>query len=445
VAEVSHRPPDALDEPRGRDRRSVVDALRQETTGGFLLLAGAAVALLWANLAPASYDAVVSFTVGPAALNLDLSLATWAKDGLLAIFFLVVGLELKREFMVGELRKPAEAVVPMLAAVGGMLVPAGIYLAVNTGMTGGEPSGWAIPAATDIAFALAVLAVIGSALPTALRAFLLTLAVVDDLLAILIIAVVFTETLTWWALLASFAVIGVYWWMQRRRVGNLWVYVPLWVLAWVLMHESGVHATIAGVAVGLATRATPDRGEKETPAERYEHQIRPISAGFAVPLFALFAAGVTINAETLVEVVTEPVGIGIAAGLVVGKAIGITLGTYLAVRFTRATLARGLAWADVVGVGSLAGIGFTVSLLIASLAFETDPGVEALAKTAVLVASLVAATLASALLLPRNAKYKKLRAERPRGLRDDVDDDRAPAAGDTGARLDQQQQPGGPS
>jgi NhaA family Na+:H+ antiporter len=233
--------------------------------------------------------------------------------------------------------------------------------------------------------------------------------------------------------------------MQRRRVGNLWLYVPLWVLAWVLMHESGVHATIAGVAVGLATRATPDRGEKETPAERYEHLIRPISAGFAVPLFALLAAGVTINAETLTQVVTQPVGIGILTGLVVGKVIGITLGTFLAVRYTRATLARGLGWADVVGVGSLAGIGFTVSLLIASLAFETDPELEALAKTAVLVASLVAATLASVLLLPRNARYTRLRAERPHGLREDVDDEVTAAPGRAAARLDQQQQPGGPS
>jgi NhaA family Na+:H+ antiporter len=423
VAKVSERPPDAFDELTGRDRRSVVDALRQETTGGFLLLAGAAVALLWANLAPESYDAVVSFTIGPAALNLDLSLGTWAKDGLLAIFFLVVGLELKREFVVGELRNPAEAVVPMLAAVGGMVAPALIYLVVNATMDGGDTRGWAIPAATDIAFALAVLAVIGSALPTALRAFLLTLAVVDDLLAILIIAVAFTDSLTLAALAGSFAVVAVYWLLQRRGIGNLWVYIPLWLVAWGLMHESGVHATIAAVAIGLATRATPRPDEDETPAERFEHQIRPVSAGVAVPLFALLAAGVTVNAETLSAVVTEPVGIGITAGLVLGKVLGITAGTVLAVRYTRASLARGLTWADVVGVSSLAGIGFTVSLLISALAFEGDPALEELAKTSVLVASIMAAVLASVLLLRRNAKYKRLRQQNDGEIPDEVLDD----------------------
>ena len=423
MAGVSEQPPDAFDALTGRDRRSVLDALRQETTGGFLLLAGAAVALLWANLAPQSYQSVVSFTVGPAALNLDLSLGTWAKDGLLAVFFLVVGLELKRELAVGELRNPAEAVVPMLAAVGGMVVPALIYIGVNDLMDGGEPAGWAIPAATDIAFALAVLAVIGSALPTALRAFLLTLAVVDDLLAILIIAVAFTDTLDFAALAASFGVIALYWWLQRLRRGSLWVYVPLWLLAWGFMHESGVHATIAGVAIGLATRAVPDPGEDETPAERLEHQIRPISAGIAVPLFALLAAGVTINAQTLTDVVTEPVGIGIVLGLVVGKVVGVTGGTVLAVRYTRASLARGLTWADVMGVSSLAGIGFTVSLLITSLAFEADPAAEALGKTAVLVASLTSALLASVLLLRRNAKYKRLRQQNAGEIPDEVLDD----------------------
>lgn len=404
TSETFHRLPE-------RERRTLLDIFRAETTGGFLLLAGAAIALVWANVAPESYSSVVSFTFGPAQLNLDLSVATWAKDGLLAIFFLVVGLELKREFVCGELRKPAEAIVPMVAAVLGMAVPALVYVLVNDLAQGGDLRGWAIPAATDIAFALAVLAVIGSALPTALRAFLLTLAVVDDLLAILIIAVVFTDSLDFVALLVSFAIVGLYWFLQRRRIGSLWVYLPLWLLAWGFMHESGVHATIAGVAIGLATRANLDPGERESPAERFEHQIRPVSAGVAVPLFALFAAGVTISADRLAQVFSEPVGLGIVLGLVLGKIIGITLGTYLAVRYTRATLAQGLAWSDVVGVSALAGIGFTVSLLIASLAFEGDPAVEEMAKTAVLVASVIAAVVASALLSRRNAKYKRLRRD----------------------------------
>lgn len=424
---MSEQTPEAFHRVSDRERRELLDIFRLETTGGFLLLAGAAVALLWANLAPVSYEEVTDFTFGPAALNLDLSVATWAKDGLLAVFFLVVGLELKREFVTGQLRNPSEAIVPMVAAVLGMVVPAAIYVLVNNISADGDLRGWAIPAATDIAFALAVLAVIGSALPTPLRAFLLTLAVVDDLLAIIIIAVVFTATLDFLALVISFALVGVYWLMQRKRVGNLAVYIPIWLLAWGFMHESGVHATIAGVAIGLATRAVTDEGENESPAEHYEHLIRPWSAGLAVPLFALFAAGVTISIESLSDVFTMPIGLGIVLGLVVGKTIGITLGTWLAVRYTRATLARGLTWADVTAVSFLAGIGFTVSILIGSLAFEGEDDLVDLAKTAILVASVLAAFLASITLGRRNRHYKRLRAQNKGLIPDDVlDDPRSP-------------------
>ncbi len=407
ATEAFHRLPE-------RERRTLVDIFRQETTGGFLLLAGAAAALLWANLGPESYQAVTNQVVGPERLHLDLTIGTWAKDGLLAIFFLVVGLELKREFSVGELRNPSEAILPMVAAVMGMVAPAAIYVIVNNISVAGDVRGWAVPTATDIAFALAVLAVIGSGLPTALRAFLLTLAVVDDLLAILIIAVAFTATLEALYLVLAFAVIAGYWYMQKRRWGNLWVYVPLWLLAWALLHESGVHATIAGVAIGLATRAVTDPDEHESPAERYEHRIRPLSSAVAVPLFALFAAGVTISPETLGNVFTEPIGLGIVLGLVLGKSIGISAGTWLAVRYTRATLAKGLAWSDVFGVSLLAGIGFTVSLLIGTLAFEGTDDLVAVSKTAVLVASLIAAVLASVVLGRRNRHYRRLRAQRLR-------------------------------
>jgi NhaA family Na+:H+ antiporter len=427
---VSQQSPEAFHRLPERERRALLDIFRLETTGGFLLLAGAAIALLWANLAPSNYESVTSFTFGPAALNLDLSVATWAKDGLLAVFFLVVGLELKREFVSGELRNPTEAIVPMLAAVGGMAVPALVYVLVNDLLTDGDLRGWAIPAATDIAFALAVLAVIGSALPTALRAFLLTLAVVDDLLAILIIAIVFTDTLDFVALMVSLGVIGLYWFLQKRRIGNLWLYAPIWLVAWGFMHESGVHATIAAVAIGLATRATTDPGEHESPAEAYEHAIRPVSAAVAVPLFALFAAGVTVNGQTLLSVFTEPIGLGIVAGLVVGKTIGISVGTWAAVRWTRATLARGLTWADVGAVSMLAGIGFTVSLLIASLAFEGDEDLVELSKTAVLVASIMAAFVASIALTRRNSLYKRLRLDNRGEIPDYVlDDTRLPRRG----------------
>lgn len=420
---MSQQTPEAFHRVSEQERRTLLDIFRLETTGGFLLLAGAAIALIWANLSPESYREVTSFTIGPEALNLNLSLATWAKDGLLAVFFLVVGLELKREFVTGDLRKPSEAIVPMVAAVLGMAVPALVYVIVNSLSATGDLRGWAIPAATDIAFALAVLAVIGSGLPTALRAFLLTLAVVDDLLAIIIIAVVFTASLDFVALAISFGLVAVYWLLQKKRLGNLWVYIPIWVVAWGFMHESGVHATIAGVAIGLATRATTDPGEHESPAEDYEHRIRPWSAAVAVPLFALFAAGVSISAESLAAVFTEAVGLGIVLGLVVGKAIGITLGTWLAVRYTRATLARGLTWSDIIAVSFLAGIGFTVSLLIGALAFEGDDHLVDLAKTAILVASLLAAVLASIALSRRNRAYKRLRVERAGPTHDHVPDD----------------------
>jgi len=407
---VSEQTPETFHRVSERERRALLDIFRLETTGGFLLLAGATIALLWANLSPSGYETVTDFRFGPEALNLNLTVATWAKDGLLAVFFLVVGLELKREFVTGQLRNPSEAIVPMVAAVLGMIVPASIYVLVNNIGPGGDIRGWAIPAATDIAFALAVLAVIGSALPTALRAFLLTLAVVDDLLAIIIIAVVFTATLDFLALGISFGLIALYWVLQRRRIGNLVVYIPIWLLAWGFMHESGVHATIAGVAIGLATGATANDGERISPAEKYEHEIRPWSAAVAVPLFALFAAGVTISLGSLTDVFTQAVGLGILLGLIVGKAIGITFGTWLAVRYTRATLARGLTWSDVTAVSFLAGIGFTVSLLIGALAFEGDDDLIDLAKTAILVASVLAASLASITLGRRNRHYKRLRA-----------------------------------
>lgn len=390
------------------ERRTILDILRKETTGGFLLLAAAAAALLWANLFPDSYEAVTTFQIGPEALNLHLSLSTWAKDGLLAIFFLVVGLELKRELTIGELANPAEAVLPMVAAMCGMIVPAAIYLGINR-FAEGEPGGWAIPTATDIAFALAVLAVIGSALPTPLRAFLLTLAVVDDLLAILIIALFFTAEIVEWALTGALALLAIYFVLQQLRVTSTWIYVPLGFATWALMHESGIHATIAGVAIGLLTRVRTDPGELESPAERVEHRVRPFSSTVAVPLFALFAAGVTVSAESLREVVTHPVGIGIVAGLVLGKPLGIAGGTWFTVRFTKARLAMGIAWTDIIGVGLLAGIGFTVSLLITELAFETNEHLAELGKTGVLMASLLAALLASVVLGLRNRTHRRRR------------------------------------
>ncbi|EFL33776.1 Na+/H+ antiporter NhaA [Streptomyces viridochromogenes DSM 40736] len=391
------------------ERTYVADALRTETVGGVLLLAAAVTALLWANI-PAlhdSYESVSHFHLGPAALGLDLSVAHWAADGLLALFFFVAGIELKRELVAGDLRDPKAAALPVVAALCGMAVPALVYTVTGV-IGGGSLAGWAVPTATDIAFALAVLAVIGTSLPSALRAFLLTLAVVDDLFAILIIAVFFTADLNFAALGGAVAGLVVFWLLLRKGVRGWYVYVPLALLIWALMYNSGIHATIAGVSMGLMLRCHRHEGEDQSPGEHIEHLVRPLSAGLAVPLFALFSAGVTVSSGALTDVFTQPETLGVVLGLVVGKALGIFGGTWLTARFTRASLSDDLAWADVFTVASLAGIGFTVSLLIGELAFEGDQTMTDEVKAAVLLGSLIAATLATVLLKIRNAKYRRL-------------------------------------
>ncbi|MEU9388908.1 Na+/H+ antiporter NhaA [Streptomyces sp. NPDC048324] len=391
------------------ERTYVADALRTETVGGVLLLAAAVTALIWANI-PAlhdSYESLSHFHFGPAALGLHLSVAHWAADGLLAVFFFVAGIELKRELVAGDLRDPKAAALPVAAALCGMAVPALVYTLTNlTG--GGSLGGWAVPTATDIAFALAVLAVIGTSLPSALRAFLLTLAVVDDLFAILIIAVFFTGSIDFAALGGAVVGLAVFWLLLRKGVRGWYVYVPLALVIWGLMYNSGIHATIAGVAMGLMLRCHRHEGEAHSPGEQVEHLVRPLSAGLAVPLFALFSAGVVVSGGALGDVFTKPETLGVVLGLVVGKAVGIFGGTWLTARFTRASLSEDLAWADVAAVATLAGIGFTVSLLIGELAFDGDAVLTDEVKAAVLTGSLVAATLATVLLKVRNAKYRRL-------------------------------------
>ena len=399
--------PAAFSRPPLRERLRLADALRTETVGGMLLLVAAVAALIWANTGSGSYTAVRDFHLGPAALGLDLSVGHWAADGLLAIFFFVAGVELKRELVAGELREPRRALLPVVAAVCGMIAPALVYVVVNvTG--GGALTGWAVPTATDIAFALAVLAVIGTSLPSALRAFLLTLAVVDDLFAILIIAVFFTSDLNFLALGGAVAGLALFWVLLRTGVRGWYVYVPLAFTIWALMYNSGIHATIAGVAMGLMLRCTTREGEDHSPGEHVEHLVRPVSAGLAVPLFALFAAGVSVSGEALADIFTRPETLGVVLGLVVGKTLGIFGGTWLTARFTRASLSDDLAWPDIFAVATLAGIGFTVSLLIGELAFSDDPALADEIKASVLVGSLTATLLATVLLRMRNAKYRTL-------------------------------------
>ena len=382
------RRPLLFPEPGLAESSFLGDVFRRETVGGAVALVAAAVAVAWAS-SPwgASYDDLRHLTIGP------LDLEHWAADGALTLFFFVAGLELKREFVVGSLRRPADAAVPVVAAACGVALPALIYLAVNTSHVDGEPGGWAIPAATDIAFALAVLAVVGSNLPTSLRAFLLTLAVVDDLVVIVIIAVFYTSTLAVIPLVGALAAFVAWALLQRWRVGSPWVYVPLGVTAWWLVHESGIHATIAGVVLGLLVRVRRDDGEERSPAERLEHLLSPLSAAVAVPFFALLSAGVAVGGDGLFE---DPVVVGVVLGLVVGKPLGVLGGTWLVTRLTRAELSPGLGWRDLVGVAVLAGIGFTVSLLVSDLSF-TGATLEA-AKTAVLAGSLVSAVVGALML-----------------------------------------------
>jgi len=394
------------------ESRRIITILHKETVGGAILLAAAAIALIWANSPwAASYHALTNFRVGSDdfGLHLNLSLGGWAADGLLAIFFFVVGLELKREFVAGDLRDPARAALPIAAAVGGMAVPALIFVAFTIGGPDGAVSGWAIPTATDIAFAVAVLAVISTHLPVALRTFLLTLAVVDDLLAITVIAVFYTTKINLGALLLALVPLAAFAILVQRRISSWWLLIPLAVLTWAFVHESGVHATVAGVLLGFTVPVLGSATRGEGLAERFEHVMRPISAGFAVPVFAFFAAGVGFGGyDGFVTALRDPIALGIIAGLVVGKTIGIFGTTRLIAAVTRASLDASLRWIDVLGVSMLAGIGFTVSLLIGDLAFGPDPSRLAVMKVAVLTGSVLAALLAGVLLRIRNRHYRAI-------------------------------------
>ena len=381
---------------RTRARRWVT----AETTSGVLLMIAAAAALLWAN-SPwrDSYRALSEITIGPAAIHLDLSLATWAADGLLAVFFFVVGVELKHEIVAGSLRNVKHAAVPVLAAVGGMVVPALIFLAVIV-FAGDRTAahGWAIPTATDIAFALAVLAIFGRGLPRALRTFLLTLAVVDDLLAIIVIAVFYTTDIDPLMLVLALACVAVFAVLARMRAPRWWLLVPVAIVAWVLVHESGVHATIAGVLLGFTIPARMIHGETEPRTHRFDAAIRPFSSGVALPIFAFFAAGVTlVGGEGAGAILLQPVVLAIVAGLVVGKVLGVLGVTALVTRLTPLRLPDAIGIRDLLPVGLLTGIGFTVSLLIAELSFP-DGEHTAGAKVAVLIGTVLAAALAGALL-----------------------------------------------
>ncbi|WP_026550732.1 Na+/H+ antiporter NhaA [Arthrobacter sp. Br18] len=411
--------------------------LRKETVGGALLLLATVAALVLANSPAADgYFAVRDYRFGYEPWHLELSVGAWAADGLLAIFFFLAGLELKREFVAGDLRKFDRAVVPVAAAVGGVVVPALVYVAIT--FTAGPEAlrGWAIPTATDIAFAVAVLAVVGSHLPSSLRIFLLTLAVVDDLLAISIIAFFYSSDIASTPLLLAILPLAAYAFLAQkfprffqRRVWAPWlILLPIGFTVWALVHASGVHATVAGVLLGFAIPVLPPRKslqevdksvsgdlaqahdiDPEGLADTMEHRIRPISAGIAVPIFAFFSAGVAIGgAEGFLSAVTDPIAVGIMVALVIGKPVGILLATWLVTKTNKANLDPDLGWVDILGVAMLAGVGFTVSLLISELGFGQGTPEDDHAKVAILADSLIAALVAAVILRSRNRQYRKI-------------------------------------
>lgn len=379
-----------IDTPR--EQRWLLRVLRDETFGGALLLIAGLAGLLIANSSLGDWYADFrEMKFGIESIGLKLSAAHWAADAFLAIFFFVAGLELKHEFSHGSLAQRRQAVVPIVAAISGMVFPALIYILMVQGEFGAS-NGWAIPVATDIAFALAVLAVAGRGLPLELRAFLLALAVVDDLGAITVIAIFYTDDVALLYLGITVALLALYALAQRLGYTRWFFMVPLALTIWWSTYQSGVHATVAGVAIALLTRIT-SHDAKAAPAEIAEIRVRPISVGIAVPFFAFMAAGVDLRSLGI-ETAGEPIAVAVILGLVLGKPLGVLGATYLLTRFTSARLNENLRWRDLGSVGLLAGIGFTVSLLIAELSFEEGSAPWTAGKLGILIGSLISAILA---------------------------------------------------
>lgn len=386
-------------------RREVVRInrmLRIEFVGGLIIMVAALVGFIAANSSIAEwYLGIRDTVIGPESLGLNLTVGAWASDGLLAIFFFMVGLELKREFVEGDLRSIKTAIVPVAAAFGGVAAPAIIYTIVNLGTD--TLHGWAIPTATDIAFAVAVLGLIAPGINPALRMFLLTLAVVDDFIAIAIIAIFYTGGIQILPLLlaaipaAVFAIL-VRWkgeWFARSSWGAWLILLPLGVLTWGIFFNSGIHATIAGVVLAFLVPVRGKNGREV--AERMNSRFQPLSALIAVPIFALFAAGVPLGEVTRFPF--DPIALGIMIGLVIGKPVGITLTTWALTRFTKATLGTSVSWREIIGVGALAGVGFTVAMLVSELSFTDHSDIDT-ARLSVMVASIVAVGVAAIILVP---------------------------------------------
>jgi len=398
--------------PLARPLGALAEFLRTEAAGGAVLLAATVAALVWAN-GPwqETYESFWTneLTLGIGDLAITETLRHWVNDGLMTFFFLVVGLEIKRELVLGELRDPRTAAVPVVAAVGGMVVPALIYLALNAGGAGVD--GWGIPVATDIAFAVGVLVLLGDRIPSGLKLMLLTLAIVDDIGAILVIAVFYSEDLAPAWLLGAAAAIAAVLALRALRVNVTPAYVLPGALLWLSLFEAGIHPTLAGVVLGLLTPTGEFHGRPVI--ETLEHRLHPFASFVAVPLFALAGAGVVLSSEAFRAAADSPVSWGVALGLVLGKFTGVTAAVAITVRSGFGRAATGVTARHVLGLGLLAGIGFTVSLFVAELAFEGAPRLLQEAKLAILLASAVAGGLGALTLLAANRAAPTLAAEEP--------------------------------
>jgi NhaA family Na+:H+ antiporter len=405
--------------------RPLVDFLHTEAAGGVALVSAAVIALVWANSPwQASYEELwtthLAITIGD--VGIDLDLRHWINDGLMAVFFFVIGLEIKRELVEGELRDPRRAALPAIAAVGGMVVPALLYLALNAG--GDGAAGWGIPMATDIAMAVGVLSLLGSRVPASLKLFLLALAIVDDIGAILVIAIFYSKGIEADALIVAIALGGAVVAMRAAGIRPVLAYVAVGVGMWLALHESGLHATLVGVILGLMTPtrpirqarlidetqltdlSTPDAAretatlarESVSVVEWLEYRLHPWTSFVIVPLFALANAGVPLSASALSAAVSSPITHGVVLGLVLGKLLGVASFTWLAVRMRLGVLPADANRRNVLGIAAFAGIGFTVSIFVTGLAFD-DVGLQDEAKVGILVASLVAAVLGCVILV----------------------------------------------
>jgi NhaA family Na+:H+ antiporter len=411
--------------PLARLPTPLAEFLHLEAAGGIVLVAAAVVALVWANSPwQDSYHTLWSthLSLSLGRRSLDLTLQEWINDGLMAIFFFVVGLEIKREVVEGELRDPRRAALPAIAAIGGMLVPALIYLAINAGGEGAH--GWGIPMATDIAMAVGILSLLGSRVPPSLKLFLLALAIVDDIGAIIVIAIAYSHGFDLRAALVALGLLVLVIALRLLGVRPVVVYVIFAAALWLALYESGLHATIAGVVLGIVAPTGPIRNpalvdedklrdvsspqaaqetivlarESVSVVARLEHLLHPWTSFLIIPLFALANVGVSLSSSALTAAATSRIAYGVLLGLVVGKLAGVSVFSWLAVRLRIGVLPEGVGWPGVVGVGAVAGIGFTVSLFVTELALN-DPSLRDEAKIAILIAAVVAGVLGAVVLL----------------------------------------------